>query len=79
MAHPDDKANKPLPTMALIIPKTASVMDISVRLVIVVVVVVPSVVGVECIGGISRLLFSPCCDKVYNDVVVVDMDDNDSR
>ena len=75
MAHPDDKANKPLPTMALIIPNTASVMDISVRVVI---VVVRSVVGVECIGGIS--LVSPCCDNVYNDVVVVDMDDNnDSR
>ena len=76
MAHPDDKANKPLPTMALIIPNTASVMDISVRVVI---VVVRSVVGVECIGGIS--LVSPCCDNVYNDDddVVVDMDDNDCR
>ena len=30
IANPDDKANKPLPTMALIIPNTASDMDIPV-------------------------------------------------
>lgn len=30
MANPDDKANKPLPTMALIIPNTASDIDIPV-------------------------------------------------